>query len=359
MMQHSLPGAENRLRPGAWFRAIRRGAAFALACLGACLAIQCSLPFPNIAPLGAKHRYFTAHREDFDTLFIGSSRVYHQIIPSQFDAAVREESGFPMHSFNFAADALWPPESYFLLRNILSLHPRRLRWVVIEVMDVNPAIEARNRGSRRSEYWHDIPHTLMALGTLSQLPSAERLPMAFLHLKLLLAHTTSSGAGAEALALATKARWPEQAAPPETVADGGYKAQDEGFIAGAAWQTVLCYLMKYAHDLESLRAAPGVEVNGDFATHLRRIEEVVKSAGATPLFLVTPAVDLGGKYDRLPDGMTVFSYADPNLYPVLYDPALHRDRWHLNEKGAVVFTAAVARSFSQYLSTHGPEGLRR
>src|SRR4051812_30071776 len=106
----------------------------ALTFVGTCRGIDRVLPFPAVPAVGPKYRYFAANRDNYDVLFLGSSRFYHQIIPREFDAAVEKLTGQRLRSFNAAYDAVWPPESYYYLRKLLELRPGKLRWVVIDAM---------------------------------------------------------------------------------------------------------------------------------------------------------------------------------------------------------------------------------
>ena len=87
---------------------------FALTCVG----LYAILPFPDIDEVSQKLHFFEAHKNEFDTVFIGSSRTYHQISPGIFDDVMRE-NGRPTHSFNFGVDGMNLPESAYLLEQVL------------------------------------------------------------------------------------------------------------------------------------------------------------------------------------------------------------------------------------------------
>src|SRR6188472_2764883 len=88
--------------------------AFALACAG----LNASLPFPEIHLISRNLRFFERHGDEFDTLFIGSSRIRHQISPAIFDRAMRD-AGFPTRSLNFGVNAMFPPEDGYFLERLL------------------------------------------------------------------------------------------------------------------------------------------------------------------------------------------------------------------------------------------------
>ena len=76
-------------------RALTNTAIGATAFLLSCIGLRAILPFPEIdGGVSQKFRFFAAHKDEFDTLFIGSSRVYFQISPAIFDRVTRE-SGMP------------------------------------------------------------------------------------------------------------------------------------------------------------------------------------------------------------------------------------------------------------------------
>lgn len=61
---------------------------FLFSVIGFCVtavALRLILPVPNVDPVSAKVQFIDRHRE-IDTLFIGSSRVYHSVNPGVSDA---------------------------------------------------------------------------------------------------------------------------------------------------------------------------------------------------------------------------------------------------------------------------------
>jgi hypothetical protein len=79
------------------------GATFILSCA----AIGRFLPFPDVPVVRTKFAHFAAHRDDYDTLFLGSSHFYYQVIPSVFDT-LTAGSEHPTRSFNAGFAGLRP-----------------------------------------------------------------------------------------------------------------------------------------------------------------------------------------------------------------------------------------------------------
>src|SRR5713226_6136440 len=68
-----------------------------------CQALHCVAGLPRIAQVTPKLEYFAGHKDEFDTLFVGSSRIYHQVMPEVFDEVLRA-NGREARSFNFGID---------------------------------------------------------------------------------------------------------------------------------------------------------------------------------------------------------------------------------------------------------------
>ena len=81
----------------------------ALAAFIATTAVIHSL-LPPIIPKGvaAKLEFFARHKDEFDTLLVGTSSIYYSVSPEIFDR-ITSENGLPTRTFNFGIDAMHPP----------------------------------------------------------------------------------------------------------------------------------------------------------------------------------------------------------------------------------------------------------
>ena len=71
-----------------------------------------------------KLAYFARHKDEYDAVFVGSSRVYRQIAPGVFDRQVAASTGRAMRSFNLGAPSMFLPESLYVIDRILAQRPR-------------------------------------------------------------------------------------------------------------------------------------------------------------------------------------------------------------------------------------------
>ena len=322
--------------PGVW-RALCNGVFFLVACAAGCALVGKLAPFPEVPGIFPKWEYFQANRDRIDVLFIGSSRFYHQIIPAQFDAATGAA-----HSFNCAYDGMWPPESYYLLRKLLALRPAHLRWVVVDLMDINTQLDARNDSTLRMAYWHDLAHTRIAFADIlaSKFHWNQKFDLLAQHGRLCFSQILNLGRGSELLNKQLVVNpWPKKI--PVWANTAGYDVGPDRGMEG----TIRDGFVKTVDRLKvELKPAP---VRPVFRAALHDLIGDIRRAGAEPIFVIAPTINGRENFTELPDNATVFPLNHPADHPELFDPAKHYDAWHLNGKGAVDFTAILAKKFSE------------
>jgi len=137
-------------------RALLHCLVFLVACAAGCALVGKLAPFPEV-PGFIRSTAISGSTGIRSTCSSSVEPLLSSVIPAQFDATVGQ-----VRSFNFGYDGMWPPESYFLLRQLLALRPAHLRWVVIDLMDINTQLDDRNNSTLRMAYWHDLRHTALA-----------------------------------------------------------------------------------------------------------------------------------------------------------------------------------------------------
>src|SRR6478672_7254968 len=146
-------------------RQVVRNVAYALVALAVFVATSAIVHtlLPPMIPKGvaAKLKYFSEHKDEFDTVLVGTSRLYYTVSPEIFDATTRE-NGLTTHTFNFGIDGMHPPENFYVLEQILKTKPRNLKWVVLELGDIQTRWD-NVLGTQRAVYWHDWPRTELTL----------------------------------------------------------------------------------------------------------------------------------------------------------------------------------------------------
>jgi len=330
-------------------RALVLGLIFAGALAGGCALIHAAMPFPKVLGIYQKWLYFQRNKDKIDVLFLGSSRVYHQVVPKQFDAQVKAATGKEVRSFNAAYDAMWPPESLYNLRQLLAMKPGKLRYVVLECLDIFADLPEEARSTRRTAYWHDWRHTNMAWAGVRDMKGDPLYKWELLnaHGNILFRNWTNQGRGSEWLAYEFGVERRKKASrwdPPEGWRDReGYEPEPDEPITPKEWDR-----LKFGADTRA-KSFPPSEIKPSLRQAYTEIIAEIRKAGAEPIILGTPTVLPTENFTQLTDGVEIWSYHDPAAYPALFAQENRHDYTHLNDAGAKVFTDLLARRFAEHL----------
>jgi len=341
-------------------RALTNSAICAAAFLITCVGLHAVLPFPEIdGGVSPKFRFFAAHKDEFDTLFIGSSRIYFQISPAIFDR-VTHESGLPTRSFNFGVGGMYLPESAYLLEQILNLKPRNLRWVFIEYDELQTKWSPENQTSRRALYWADWKRVSLLLRKLTDagtdplwLPNPSKLHDIVLRQKdekntrsLLTFYATqvernytNVSRAADVLYYFLGRDTKERRASYLGAASDGYVIRPGGMSPSQA--------AAYERGLAAAMAQAGTRPLSPYAVEAyRQCAREVRNVGAAPIFLITPSttqINMAAESTALAG--VVMAFNNPQGYPGLFRSSVRRDGQHLTKPGAEEFTRIVAANF--------------
>jgi hypothetical protein len=325
-----------------------------------CIGLRAILPFPEIdGGVSQKFRFFAAHKDEFDTLFIGSSRIYFQISPAIFDRVTRENE-LPTRSFNFGIGGMYLPETAYLLEQILNLKPRNLRWVFIEYDELQTKWSPENQTSRRALYWADWKRVSLLLRKLTDAgtdplwrPDPAKLRDIVLRQNdekstrsLLTFYVTqfekkytNVARAADVLNYFVGRDTNERRASYLGAASDGYLTRLNRMSPdkAAAYERGLAAAMAQAET----RALSPYAVEG-----YRQCAQEVRNIGATPIFLITPSttqINVATESTAAPG--VVMAFNNPRAYPNLYRSNVRRDEQHLTKSGSEEFTRIVAANF--------------
>lgn len=334
-----------------------RGLAVALAFVGGLTSGAWVLgkmqPLADVPSVREKLAHFAAHADDYDTLFIGSSRVYRGIMPSLFDR-LTAEAGMPTRSFNFGVDAMFPPEDAFVFERIMAQHPRRLRWVFIEMSMFQIDFDDRQPDAVRTIYWHDLRRTALVSGALlwpkgramkwkNWVPprpdERERLENVMMHWRLFLTHSLNLGRGSFLFDMIARGR---RSFSPTELGPAG-----DGFQAMSATARLTGErLAAYEKQLAQLREQPAriVQIDKFAQSSLDGMLAAIRRAGAQPVLVISPIMGSKRLYpqDRT---LPLFDFTDVTRWSELFRPGNRGDAAHLNPHGAEIYTRIVAEHF--------------
>jgi len=340
--------------------ALTNSAIGAAAFLITCAGLHAILPFPEIdGGVSQKFRFFAAHKDEFNTLFIGSSRIYFQISPAIFDRVTRE-SGLPTHSFNFGIGGMYLPESAYLLEQILNLKPRNLRWIFIEYDELQTKWSPENQASRRALYWADWKRVSLLLRKLTDAGTAPLwLPNSAKLREVMLPQSDDKSTGSlltfyvgqleknyTNIARATDVRdhflsrdTKERRASYLGAAGDGYVTRPNRMSPGQA--------AAYERGLAAAMAQAGTRRLSPYTVEAyRQCAQEVRNIGVAPIFLITPSmtqINIATESVGVPG--IVMAFNNPRAYPSLFRTIVRRDGQHLTKSGAEEFTRIVAANF--------------
>lgn len=330
-------------------------------CAAASFALTAALlgraaPYPEMGTVDDKLRFFEDRRDDYDLLVFGSSRVFRGIVPEEIDTEMARR-GVPVRSFNFGADGMDSHETAALVRRVLEMRPRRVRWVVVELDRWSAELPPENRFKRRTVFWHDREETLSVLRTLARTePSRRRrLDLTAAHLLHLAARSTAAGRGRSLMGAARdrlgSGREAVREAEAELARSGGFEPFSPGAYEIPSHhpfrRRFLERLPAYRRAVARLPAANRAvtALDGYNVEAVARQVAAIRRAGARPVHLITPTARPTPELYRLAEAGHVphlVAFNDPMAYPALFAEERRFDAEHLTTEGARRFSRLLA-----------------
>ena len=333
-------------------------AAFAVA---ACLLNQL-IPSPkvpsNVVFIGPKYDHYQAHKDDYNALFFGSSRVYNHIAPDAFDESARA-SGVAVNSYNFGVPAMRALDSVVLIEDVLRDPPKDLKWVFFEtIMDkgYEPFANAR---THRSMYWHTWENTGLAARYIlsSEETWTHKVVLVTSHLLPAIYRQMNVGRLFTQVLPSEFSARERAVAKAFTEAEGFFPLTEEDSPHRQAFLTDQAGYEAQVDDLRAIISAP-IVTDASLARNKRmllaRVTKAVREAGAEPIFIEPPSLDQdrdfrvalhNGEIDLL------LAYKDPDRFPQLYHPNQRYDADHLTKSASYEFSQLLAKDFVRAIET--------
>lgn len=310
--------------------------------------------FPEVPELSAKRGHWMAAHDEFDTVFIGSSRTFHHIDPESFADGVAE-AGLPRpQGYNAGADLMFPPESFRWLRELLSARPKNLKWVFLEYAGIRGKGEFGEgfETSARGAWWHDARHTRLAIEHVwadERLPLLEKLDETAEHVSLFARVMSGTGLAGE--------RVSRVLLPPEEENPLGFDAAT-GFSAYADQDMPPADTEGYRKQLaDRLAAAPPAlrGIPADLRSELKVLVNEVRAAGAELVLIEPPAgIPLSRPMKALPDVLHL-GYTAVERNTRWYQPETRRDGGHLKGTAAREFSRQLGADFAALIKQQAAE----
>jgi len=298
-----------------------------------------------------KFREYARHKDEYDTLILGSSRAFRGFDPQHFDRLM-EDAGTPTRAFNFGIPGARVMEIDRLLERIAALRPARLRWLLVDPERLEVLVDDENALSRPVIDWHDLRRTRVICsyalrGQRGWLREWRRIEP---HVVACAYNLVGVGRGLALCDLALGS-----VPDPDWVADTLGPRKDGFPVLGtdrARHRRFLRTLDDYHALLADYRelelddgpAAPeALEMFDSLAERAERL-------GARLVLLTQPGLFLEDDLIKAADSgrvATLLRYDDPDAVPELYAPEARFDSNHLNGVGALAFTGLLARDLQR------------
>ena len=332
-------------------------------------------PFQGADKVARKFAYFAAHKDEYDMVFVGSSRVMNQLSPREFDAQMAA-AGRPCRSFNLGFAGMFLPESSFLIDQVRALRPARLRGMIVELSSPAPRHDAGHRLTERDVYWHHLLPTALACIAVWTDPESkatphERVAQTWLQATTFARCMVHLGYGPQWVDDLRKLRpWRNRAqvADREIIgpSEDGFSpllhTLGQGQTHAAKTGGDPTDRLAFQSMVERLRAEethPAVDSAASSSSFLRRkAREALRSlltrqlsalsrAGIKPFPFVGPGTTREQIFhDLYADGTlpTLLAFNDPTAHADLYALDVRADRNHLNAAGADLLSRQLAQA---------------
>lgn len=313
-----------------------------------------------------KVAYYLENADQYDTIFVGSSRVARHIDPALFDAEM-ELSGRTSRSFDLGFPGCAFLEVKYLLENeVLASKPKNLKRAIVELQVMAIEIAEKNRATNRVVYWHDFDSTWRSIHVAwaRKKPLGSRLQAMYNHAEAFGYRVLSLGLGRQAIE-----RVIDDAPYLPAVPDPRYFGpREDGYVpmvAELAGPHMTAARERFLTDpelFESMVAGhrqrfqcgvPCLPLSGVEREALLGLQEFLYQQGIQPLFFVSP-----GSYfelTRVGDAAVLrglmdhaVSFGDPADYPGLYERDSRFDFTHLNPAGSELLTRYFATELASW-----------
>jgi len=320
-----------------------------------CVVDMRLLPAPDLpSVVREKIARLSTEGDQYDAIFLGSSRIQDHVMPALFDDLMAR-GGMRMKSFNFGISSLHAPEDDYVLDLILAQPHARLRWVFVEADFFQTDVTTDQDGTLRGLYWHDFPRFALVCRRLSLATETglkHRLLDAWVRLRdfqkhawLFCERSAGTGRGAEILETRLLMKGP---APMDWSSLG---KSGDGWVAAVPSSKDIAEKNsgRLGKFLKERTLNPPERDEADSASQgiLASLLAKIVRAGAIPVIVIPPRIRQVYFYPEpaLARQFPVIDLCSPTTYPELYREEFHVDRSHLNEKGAQLFTRALAGAF--------------
>jgi len=367
------PGPTTRSRLPRWLLIVINLVLFVGAFYGARTFVAAQWPWQPGGSMADKLAAYEESAADYNTIAVGSSRVFRQVDPTTFDARMAE-LGYGTGTFNLGVAGMTAIETRDYLRRIMAVAPDGLEFVIIAPETLEARLRDGNVDAIRTVAWHDTTNTRIALRTVWSSDDAlsDKADYAYNHLAAYVTNLSGTGQFLAEVALRPD---PASVQSVGLRGDGWLSLDDFEAVGSNAVKRNLANRQRrleqaigpdgFPRVVERLTtAAAGADGQlpslGELeADYLADLVSIVRAAGAEPIFLVPPGGDdysSGWLRRAATDGVipVLLDFGDPRLYPDLFTYDAWFDQNHLDKEASIRFSGYLADEIAAYLAAAMP-----
>lgn len=327
------------------------------------VVIASQLPVTWAEPIiDFKYRDYKTRSDDIDVLFLGSSRTFRHVSPSQFAEQVAPVTG-EITTYNLGSPNYYYPKTHRLLEDILNDKPENLDIVFLELnLQNSPASSVRHTTVHKYWYTWDLGTMLARSVFDTRTLRSVQLGYAYTHAISILEKYLNLGVGPDVIEFIVEHDTASQTNSLGEGLDGFSPLNNER--ANAEQKQRHRQLVDNPAQLtkRTADARRAFQNRDDFQRYSLDYHDTVEGllalaeANEVKLYFVLPPRLSYIEYqavlpvfERLPDGRLV-DLADPTIHPEFYSMQYSWDRGHMNDEGADLYTKRLADAFI-YLET--------
>ncbi len=290
-------------------------------------------PYWGRSDYTVKFDYFKENQANFNTIFLGSSRLQVGVIPTLFDSISTDKN---IRSFNLGVSQLLNPEIYFLYDHILADESIELDYVFMELTALH-SMPIDHIRKKNSFYWHNLKYLKYTATYLmhSDASYTKKIGLtgmylaSYLNKYLTVDHLFDNNKKTDC------SDW--KAENGSCLYDVQMKG--DGFVKSKSeWSDAY----QYADSQEF--------INEFYLEKLQQLIELSKAKGTRLIFFIPPRLSRLEYKEVVNMGKALpaenfLSVTNIEQYPQLYLLEHSRDVGHLNREGAALFTKILAEQF--------------
>lgn len=319
-------------------------------------------PFWGDVSFICKYDHFFSQQNNYNTVFIGSSRTYRHVNPSVFDSITG------LNSFNFGITGVGCPYNYWLTDKVLDSENLNIDFLFLELFspENNLTIDSKKDILHTDKvlYWYGIREFCTSIQSVCESPQID----ISANIRELRVHTInlieSSFHFGFINRLVNASKKTQNDENLGLYGNGFYNGQEE--LASSSsdkkhLQERVTYLQQHPEEIESRAmangfiASSGIDVELAHWSYIQDLKEKCDNLGVNLVLVLQPLqTDEQAKYMALlkknkPDNLTLIDLSNSKQNPEFYQSDVLFDTGHLNQKGATLLSIALAEKTNQLI----------